>query len=175
MEATRELLAEVGYQRLTYDAVAQRAGVHRPAVYRRWPSKPYLVNDACVPSIVEAMDFADTGNFENDLRSVVSAMVKFYSLPHVTAGLAGMLGEVAADKDLLAVMLPRFETDIRSRFVKMIDAYASRGEIATVNAPLLLAAITSTVFVRLATLGVDDGTTDLVDDLSTLLIRACRL
>lgn len=174
MEATRELLAEVGYQRLTYDAVAHRAGVHRPAVYRRWPSKPYLVNDACMPGIGETMEFSDTGSFEHDIRSVVTSMVKFYSLPHVTAGLAGMLGEVAADKDLLAVMLPRFETEVRSRFVKVIDAAAARGEIGTVDGPLVLAVITSTVFVRLATLGIDEGNDELVDGLIGLIVRACR-
>jgi AcrR family transcriptional regulator len=32
-------LGEVGYSTLSMEAVADRAGVARPAVYRRWPSK----------------------------------------------------------------------------------------------------------------------------------------
>lgn len=46
LRATQELLAEVGYDQLTIDAVAARAGVTRPTIYRRWASKAALVVDA---------------------------------------------------------------------------------------------------------------------------------
>lgn len=38
-----ELLDEQGYEGLTFDAVAERAGCSRPALYRRWPSKRAMV------------------------------------------------------------------------------------------------------------------------------------
>ncbi len=41
--ATLELLAEHGYRGTSLDAVAQRAGVGKPTLYRRWPSKQDLV------------------------------------------------------------------------------------------------------------------------------------
>ncbi|MCL4552690.1 MAG: TetR/AcrR family transcriptional regulator [Candidatus Marsarchaeota archaeon] len=41
--ATLELLAENGYRGTSLDAVAERAGVGKPTVYRRWPSKQDLV------------------------------------------------------------------------------------------------------------------------------------
>ena len=50
LAATRELLAEVGYKRLSMGLVARRAGVHRPAIYRRWSSKPHLVCEAVYPA-----------------------------------------------------------------------------------------------------------------------------
>ncbi|MFF2371257.1 TetR/AcrR family transcriptional regulator [Agromyces sp. NPDC058110] len=46
LEATRDLLVADGYERLTMQAIASRAGVARQTVYRRWPSKARIVADA---------------------------------------------------------------------------------------------------------------------------------
>ncbi len=45
LSATLELLGEHGYERMTIEAVARRAGVGKPTVYRRWSSKRDLVID----------------------------------------------------------------------------------------------------------------------------------
>jgi AcrR family transcriptional regulator len=46
LEATKELLGEVGYDRLRIQDVADRAGAGLATVYRRWPTKQALVADA---------------------------------------------------------------------------------------------------------------------------------
>ena len=46
LQATIELLGEEGYEGLSIEAVAARAGVGKTTVYRRWPSKEPLVVDA---------------------------------------------------------------------------------------------------------------------------------
>ena len=43
--ATRELLLERGFDGLTIEAVAGRAGVGKQTIYRWWPSRPALVAD----------------------------------------------------------------------------------------------------------------------------------
>lgn len=43
--ATRELLVERGFDGLTIEAVAARAGVGKQTIYRWWPSRPALVAD----------------------------------------------------------------------------------------------------------------------------------
>ena len=37
LRAAIALVAEVGYDRMTVDALAARAGVSKPTIYRRWP------------------------------------------------------------------------------------------------------------------------------------------
>ena len=44
-----EVLREKGYRDLTVDVVAERAGVAKTTVYRRWPSKGALVAAAIAP------------------------------------------------------------------------------------------------------------------------------
>jgi AcrR family transcriptional regulator len=64
--AAQELLSEGGYDALTMEAVANRAGVGKPTVYRRWSTRAQLVfellTNAGVPDPVP-----DTGSFERDL------------------------------------------------------------------------------------------------------------
>ena len=44
LEATLQVLSDVGYDRLTIDAVAAKAKASKATVYRRWPSKIPLVS-----------------------------------------------------------------------------------------------------------------------------------
>ena len=46
LDATLEVLADVGYDRLTMDAVATAAKASKATLYRRWSSKAALVIDA---------------------------------------------------------------------------------------------------------------------------------
>ena len=48
LDATLELLLEVGYDRLTMDAVAKASRASKATLYRRWETKPSLVVDAMV-------------------------------------------------------------------------------------------------------------------------------
>jgi AcrR family transcriptional regulator len=64
--AALELLAEIGYDRMTIDAVAARAKAGKATVYRRWPSKADLVIDAFVNEALGAADLPDTGSLRGD-------------------------------------------------------------------------------------------------------------
>ena len=68
-EAALELLADVGYDRLTLEAVAARARAGKTTIYRRWSGKAELVVDALV-SAKGPLGFPDTGSLAGDLRAV---------------------------------------------------------------------------------------------------------
>jgi AcrR family transcriptional regulator len=54
LAAVRSMLDERGYRELSVDAVAERAGVAKTTIYRRWSSKGVLVAAAIAPSPVSA-------------------------------------------------------------------------------------------------------------------------
>src|SRR5262245_28105169 len=70
-QATLELLASLGYDRLTMDAVAGQAKASKATLYRRWASKADLVVDSivwlkdCMPDVVP-----DTGSLRGDILAV---------------------------------------------------------------------------------------------------------
>jgi AcrR family transcriptional regulator len=67
LDATIELAAEGGLEDLTLDAIAARAGVGRPTIYRRWPSKDALLAEA-IEMIAEKYGvFPHSGNVRDDL------------------------------------------------------------------------------------------------------------
>jgi AcrR family transcriptional regulator len=71
LEAAVDLLLELGYDRLTMDAVAKAARASKATLYRRWESKPALVVDAL--SRAKKMPDPrpdDTGNLREDLLSM---------------------------------------------------------------------------------------------------------
>jgi AcrR family transcriptional regulator len=73
LAAARELLAEEGFDGMTMDAVADRAGTGKATVYRRWPSKVQLTVEAviCARTVgVEIEDVPDTGSLRGDLMAV---------------------------------------------------------------------------------------------------------
>ncbi|HWS38301.1 MAG TPA: helix-turn-helix domain-containing protein [Actinoplanes sp.] len=46
LAAAEELLAEIGYHRVTMEKIAERSGVAKMTLYRWWPNKAAVVTDA---------------------------------------------------------------------------------------------------------------------------------
>jgi AcrR family transcriptional regulator len=66
LDATLEVLADVGYDRLTMDAVAARAKASKATLYRRWKDKATLVVDALLV-VKHTTEVPDTGSLRGDL------------------------------------------------------------------------------------------------------------
>ncbi|SDC71338.1 TetR/AcrR family transcriptional regulator [Nocardioides lianchengensis] len=73
LAATLAVLADVGYDRLTMDAVATRAKASKATLYRRWTNKVSLVIDALVHS-KGPHEVPDTGSLQGDLEAVFCGM-----------------------------------------------------------------------------------------------------
>jgi AcrR family transcriptional regulator len=63
-------LGEHGYEGLTTDGVAARAGVHRTTVYRRWGDVGGLLADFFDAAADDGWQPPDTGSLEGDLRAL---------------------------------------------------------------------------------------------------------
>ena len=72
LDATLELLVEVGYPALTVEGIATRAGVGKATIYRRWSSKLPLVIEAF--GQLPALEEADTGDLVADLESMLNQL-----------------------------------------------------------------------------------------------------
>ncbi|OBG97316.1 TetR family transcriptional regulator [Mycobacterium sp. E3251] len=74
--ATRELLLERGFDGLTIEAVAARAGVGKQTIYRWWPSRPALVADVMLEDADQLLaSVSHTGDLAADLMGWVGRLV----------------------------------------------------------------------------------------------------
>jgi AcrR family transcriptional regulator len=69
LDATLTVLADVGYDRLTMDAVAVAARASKATLYRRWSAKPELVIEALL-SQKATPEPVDTGSLRGDLLAM---------------------------------------------------------------------------------------------------------
>lgn len=81
LSATLELFAEQGYQGLSFEAVAARAGVNKTTIYRRWPSKPELVGAALFYLRDSDAEPPDTGSLREDLQQVLQRWAERMATP----------------------------------------------------------------------------------------------
>jgi AcrR family transcriptional regulator len=70
LRATLHVLAETGYDRLTFDLVAARAHTSKATLYRRWSTKPELVAEAVVLVAPTDLPLPDTGSMRGDLLAL---------------------------------------------------------------------------------------------------------
>lgn len=73
-----ERLSRHGYEGMTIDDVARDAGVTRPTVYRRWPSKDAL-GIAAVASLIQSTDHEPTGDVRQDLLDQATQLLSRWS------------------------------------------------------------------------------------------------
>ncbi|MGX7681649.1 TetR/AcrR family transcriptional regulator [Jatrophihabitans sp. DSM 45814] len=100
LEATRDLLIGGGYERLTIEAIAARAGVGKQTVYRWWPSKAAIVAEAVLAGVIvgETSVLEDTGSIAADLRTWVNRLVSALNDPQATA-LTRALAVASAERE----------------------------------------------------------------------------
>ncbi|MGW0807808.1 TetR/AcrR family transcriptional regulator [Nonomuraea sp. NPDC002799] len=105
LEAARALVSEMGYAKLSIEAIAARAGVGKQTIYRWWRSKGAVVFDAFL-ALSEAGDgevaLPDTGDIEADLKVVMRATVAEFADPAFEAPIRALNTEIINDPDLAA-------------------------------------------------------------------------
>src|SRR4051812_43421090 len=126
--AAAELMLQRGFDRTTVDDVAARAGVGKPPVYRRWPSKEDLAVAAMETLYSTEMPEPDTGSIRTDLAESYRAVLMFVNTPEGAAFLRTSIAESVRDERIAALYrasTERREAQSRRTFERAIE----RGEV----------------------------------------------
>jgi AcrR family transcriptional regulator len=109
LTATADLLGEVGYTKLTVEAIAARAGVGKQTIYRWWPDKGTVVLDAYLALVGADQDltFPDSGDLEADLRLVLRSLADSLRDPVFERRYRALLAAIQDDPKLAAALLDR--------------------------------------------------------------------
>ncbi|MEE8601280.1 TetR/AcrR family transcriptional regulator [Euzebya tangerina] len=158
LQATRDVLAEVGPSGLTIDAVAERAGVARATVYRRHASKDDLVL-AAVEAVYAELPTLGMADLRDDLIAMVTAAGAMLRDSSIGAALPHLAGELGAGTPLGTAYLNSVLRPRQQMIAERIARAITDGDVrADVNPNLAVAGLVGPVmFVILS------GATDELD------------
>ncbi|MGH2674155.1 MAG: TetR/AcrR family transcriptional regulator [Actinomycetota bacterium] len=128
LDAAIDLFVQEGFEGMSIEGVAARAGVGKTTIYRRWSSKEDLIV-AAIDEVIFEVEPLDTGSLRRDLVDLITQLQMVMSssragevfprmVPHVAAGTP--LGRAYLSR----VIGPRFEL-LRS----VLARAAERGEV----------------------------------------------
>ncbi|MFI8437981.1 TetR/AcrR family transcriptional regulator [Streptomyces sp. NPDC079020] len=147
LDAVLDLLDEVGYARLTVEAVARHAGTTKPAVYRRWKTLPGLVLDALTARLGR-LEPPATDCTICDLSDAIKLYVAaFQRMP--PDALASLLADYGDDPQRRETFMAALFDPPRTAVGQALDAAIARGDLRDdVDRDLLLDLLASLVHYR---------------------------
>ncbi|MFI7061799.1 TetR-like C-terminal domain-containing protein [Kribbella sp. NPDC050124] len=175
LDATVAVVAELGYDRLTMDAVATAAKASKATLYRRWSTKADLVVDAIsrakgcpVPEDV------DTGSLRGDLISMSCGDGGFTDeLP--MSVIAGLLTALHRDDDLQRAFQERFLAPRLDITRGVYQRAVERGEIAAdVDVQLLSTTLPAVIIHHAYILGVEPTDDLILRVIDNVILPAAR-
>jgi AcrR family transcriptional regulator len=138
LQAALDLCRESSYAAVTMEAIATRARVGKPTVYRWWPSKAAVVLDALIDHVGEPyLALPDSGDFRHDLRGWLRNLADLLSDERTAPVLAGIVGTAQHDPVLATALNERIHLPIRARNQARILQAQAQGELPDVDGDLL--------------------------------------
>lgn len=166
LDAVYELLQERSVRDLTMEAVAKRAGVGKPTLYKWWPTKAALVLAMFKERIAIALPPPSAGTAEEAIRNAARALI---------GPLNGQLGKVLSEliaegQSEPAILRELFDKHIRGHEeadAADIERGKKSGELASdVDPQLIIDAVFGAIFYRLLF-----RTAPLTEEFSDKLVR----
>jgi AcrR family transcriptional regulator len=107
LEATRELIGEIGWDKMSIEGIAAAAGVGKQTIYRWWPSKAALVLDMWSPEVQQQLHFPNTGNLAADLKAQIKSVIDLSNDPTFGPSFRALVAESQLDTALSNQLLER--------------------------------------------------------------------
>lgn len=128
LEAALELLAEEGYGGVSMEAVAHRAGVGKPTVYRRWPSKAALVVDA-VAQLSSRSSIPAEGTVRERLTGTLAGLMRHLRTGPKGKIMAALVAELPHDPELARAVRAVFLERRRESIFLLLQEGIANGEL----------------------------------------------
>jgi Transcriptional regulator len=128
LAAAIDLIRDVGYDAVTIEGVAAKAGVAKTTLYRRWSGKEVLVANA-IEQIAVSIASPDTGTLRGDILAVLHSSVAMYRDPATGALLSGLVAAIARSETIAAAVRGGFVAARRKALRAVVERWIDRGEL----------------------------------------------
>lgn len=142
MKATRELLLERGFDGLSIEAVAARAGVGKQTIYRWWPSRPALVADVLLQDADKILRPVEhTGDLDADLTKWAVTLAATLTTARGYAMLRTLTAAGMEHEDTATRLQDGFSTPLHDSVKSRLVAESLDGATAQVAADAIVGGI----------------------------------
>ena len=171
--ATIALLREQGYERMEIPTIAERAGVNKTSIYRRWPGKAELVLDVALARIRDEVPLPDTGTLRGDLVALLRAIAAVNSTPFANGLLRALISR--EHEAGIGKLRERFWNERYSISEEVLRRAIARGDLpARTDTRLMLEMAVAPLFLR--ALVTATATTDAeIEEIARRTIAAFRM
>ena len=134
LTAARALLAEVGYEGVTMDATAARAGTSKAAIYRRFSSKAEMLFAAVLHG-AEIEPPEDAGSLYGDLFALAKEIRAQLSSTEARAVASNIIAEINRSPEVALHLRDTFTTGERAVIAAILDRAVRRREADRMPSP----------------------------------------
>lgn len=128
LTAAYELTVEAGYQDLTVEGIAARAGSGKQTVYRWWSTKADVLLEALAVKADLKVTTADQGSFAADLGAFLRDSAVLLAQPGVVAVLRSLMSEAQRDPEFRRRFQREFLLRRRGAIEVLVSRAAARGD-----------------------------------------------
>jgi len=175
LDAAITLLMEVGYDRMSMDALAERAHAGKATIYRHWAGKAEVVVEAV--RCRKCDEFAappDTGSLRGDLLEALNRSRDSFT-EEDAALLVGMVSAMHHDQELAGLMRQQVFEAKQGLFDEVVARAVGRGEPVSMLAAPIANEVSSALFISQVAMGggeIDEAFVfHMVDDVILPLLR----
>lgn len=128
LSASYDLLLENGFQAVTVDKIADRAGVSKATIYKWWPNKAAVIMDGFLNAATARLPVPDTGSASDDILTHATNLTRFLTSREGTI-ITELLGEGQFDSGLAEAYRTRFFRPRRLEARSLIEKGIQLGEL----------------------------------------------
>ena len=175
LDAAIALLMEVGYDRMSMDALAERARAGKATIYRHWAGKAEVVVEAI--RCRKCDDFStlqDTGSVRGDLLAALNHSRESFT-EEDSGLLIGLISAMHHDQELADLMRQQLFEAKQGLFDEIVAHAVLRGEPVSMSAASIANEVSSALFFNRVAMGggeIDEEfVLHMVDDVILPLLR----
>jgi TetR/AcrR family transcriptional regulator of autoinduction and epiphytic fitness len=147
LEAVLDELGAVGYGALTIEAVAARAGVGKSTIYRHWPGKLELVEDA-FRTLKAPVVVPESGTLRDKVVGLLEQIACLVEESTYSACMPALIEAAERDPEVRDFHC-RFSSERRAVLVGLLRDAVENGELPSQTDPEMLAdALVGSIFLR---------------------------
>src|SRR6184192_4483189 len=137
MDAVYALLQKKSVRDLTMEAVAKRAGVGKPTLYKWWPTKATLVLAMLCERMAPKLEKPTVLTAEESLRFRARSLIKAFNGPFGRI-VAGLIAEGQSEPAVLQEFFGRWVSPRRTATIADLQRGKNAGELRSETEPVLL-------------------------------------